>query len=272
MGQSIKEGFNGTNQMRFFSEVLTISTSMTVILPEETTSQIGLKNNRSDGKIPVLYLLHGFSDDHTIWSRRTSIERYAAEYGIAVVMPQVDHNFYSDMQYGKKYWTFISEELPRIARSFFPLSVKREDNFVAGLSMGGYGAFKWALRKPEQFTAAASLSGVLDIATHAEKAREEQDPINNALYQVYGEQDLHGTDQDLFTVIKELLKSEKELPQLFQACGTEDYLWEDNQIFNQFAEENNLPLVHTFTTGTHEWGYWDEKIKEVLAWLPIKKS
>ncbi|MGN8648261.1 alpha/beta hydrolase [Gracilibacillus sp. HCP3S3_G5_1] len=255
----------------FFSEVLTVSTSMTVILPEETSSQIGLKNNRSEGKFPVLYLLHGFSDDHTIWTRRTSIERYAAEYGIAVIMPQVDHSFYADMQYGKNYWTFISEELPRIARSFFPLSSNRRDNFVAGLSIGGYGAFKWALRKPEQFAAAASLSGVLDIATHAEKTREEGDPVANALYHVYGEQDLHGSEDDLFALVEKLLTSGKELPQLFQACGTEDFLWEDNQKFYQFAEKNSLPLVHTFSAGTHEWGYWDEKIKEVLAWLPIKK-
>ena len=92
----------------FFSEVLSVSTSMTVILPERTTSQIGQKNVRSKDKVPVLYLLHGFSDDHTIWTRRTSIERYAAEYGIAVVMPQVDHSFYSDMKYGRKYWTFLS--------------------------------------------------------------------------------------------------------------------------------------------------------------------
>ncbi|MGP4041976.1 alpha/beta hydrolase [Gracilibacillus sp. D59] len=256
----------------FFSEVLTLSTSMTVILPEETTTQIGLKNNRSDGKLPVLYLLHGFSDDHSIWSRRTSIERYAAEYGIAVIMPQVDHSFYTNMQYGKKYWTFISEELPRIARSFFPLSTKREDNFVAGLSMGGYGAFKWALRMPEQFAAAASLSGVLDIATHIKKDREKDDPVGNELYYVFGDQDLYGTDHDLFAVVKNLLERGQELPQLFQACGTEDFLWEDNRKFFQFAEENNLPLVHTFSAGTHEWGYWDEKIKEVLAWLPIKKS
>ncbi|WP_208586247.1 alpha/beta hydrolase [Gracilibacillus suaedae] len=254
----------------FFSEVLTISTSMTVILPEETSTQIGLKNNRSEGKVPVLYLLHGFSDDHTIWTRRTSIERYAAEYGIAVVMPQVDHSFYADMQYGKKYWTFISEELPRSARSFFPLSDKRDNNFVAGLSMGGYGAFKLALRKPEQFVAAASLSGVLDIATHVEKAKEDENPIANSLYQVYGDHNLHGTNHDLFTVIKGLLESDQELPQLFQACGTEDFLWEDNQKFYQFAEEYNLPIVHTFSDGAHDWEYWDAKIQEVLAWLPIK--
>lgn len=93
-------------------------------------------------KHPTLYLLHGLSDDHTIWLRRTSIERYVASMGLAVVMPAVHRSFYTDMDKGYRYWTFISEELPALARSFFPLSDKREDNFAAGLSMGGYGAFK----------------------------------------------------------------------------------------------------------------------------------
>lgn len=255
----------------FFSEVLSVSTSMTVILPERTTSQIGQKNVRSKDKVPVLYLLHGFSDDHTIWTRRTSIERYAAEYGIAVVMPQVDHSFYSDMKYGRKYWTFLSEELPAKARSFFPLSEKREDNFVAGLSMGGYGAFKWALRRPDVFAAAASLSGALDLPARIEKEKGESHPVAKALYQVFGDQQIKNTKDDLFYLIEQLLENNKEFPQLFLACGTEDFLRENNEAFYKFATDRDLPLTAVFTEGSHEWGYWDEKIQEVLAWLPIQK-
>lgn len=254
----------------FFSDVLAVSTSMTVILPERTMSQIGQENRRTQGKIPTLYLLHGFSDDHTIWTRRTSMERYAAEYGIAVVMPQVDHSFYADMKYGKQYWTFLSEELPAKARSFFPLSEKREDNFVAGLSMGGYGAFKWALRHPDAFAAAASLSGVLDLSARIKKEKDGDHPVANALYHVFGGQQIKNTTNDLFYLTEQLLKNKKEIPQLFQACGTEDFLWENNQVFYQFATDKQLPLTYTFSQGSHEWGYWDEKIQEVLAWLPIK--
>src|SRR4029079_1126758 len=97
------------------------------------------------------------SDDDSIWLRRTSIERYVADLGIAVVMPQVHRSYYTDEAYGRPYWTFLSEELPRVASGFFRLSPRREDTFVAGLSMGGYGAFKWALRQPWRFAAAASL-------------------------------------------------------------------------------------------------------------------
>ncbi|UOQ86352.1 alpha/beta hydrolase [Gracilibacillus salinarum] len=251
----------------FFSEVLMISTSMTVILPENTDNQIGLNNNKYAGNIPVLYLLHGLSDDHTIWTRRTSIERYAAEYGIAIVMPQVDHSFYTDMAFGKQYWTFLSEELPKVARSFFPISAAREDNFVAGLSMGGYGAFRWALRKPEQFAAAASLSGVMDIASHAKSKQPDENPVANVMYLAFGERDLAGTDHDLFA----LVRKKEDLPALFQACGTEDFLWEENKKFAQFTKDHHIPVATSFSAGAHEWGFWDDKIQEVLAWLPLKQ-
>src|SRR5215217_7204213 len=118
----------------FFSEALSLSTSMTVLLPQRTTTQIGMEGHASDAPPPVLYLLHGLSDDDTIWLRRTSIERYAAPLGLAVVMPQVRRSFYTDQAYGGNYWTFLSEELPAVARSFFHLSDRREDTFVAGLS------------------------------------------------------------------------------------------------------------------------------------------
>jgi S-formylglutathione hydrolase FrmB len=147
----------------FFSDALGLSTSMTVILPQPTKNQIGMAGKASEEPPPVLYLLHGLSDDDTIWLRRTSIERYVAELGWAVVMPQVHRSFYSDEVYGGRFWTFVSEELPEIVSRFFRVSTARADTFVAGLSMGGYGAMKLALRQPDRFAAAASLSGVLDL-------------------------------------------------------------------------------------------------------------
>src|SRR6185369_5319964 len=112
---------------------------------------------------PTLFLLHGMSDDETIWTRSTNVERYAAELGLAVVMPNVHRSFYTNMVHGYRYWDFVSMELVDKVRSFFPLSHAREDNFVAGNSMGGHGAFKLAMRMPETFAAAASLSGVTNV-------------------------------------------------------------------------------------------------------------
>src|SRR5207248_9658561 len=147
----------------FFSDVLEVSTSMTVLLPQQTQAQIGMAGVAA-GPPPVLYLLHGMSDDHTTWQRRTSIERYAAGLGLAVVMPAVHRSFYADEVHGHRYWTFLAAELPALVSQFFRVSDRPGDTFVAGLSMGGYGALKWALREPGRFAAAASMSGVLDIA------------------------------------------------------------------------------------------------------------
>ena len=125
--------------------------------------QVGVDASSIATDFPLLYLLHGLSDDHTAWVRYTSIERYADAYGLAVVMPQVHRSFYTDQAHGGAFWTFLAEELPELVQRFFVVSARREDTFVAGLSMGGYGALRWALRRPGRFAAAASLSGALDV-------------------------------------------------------------------------------------------------------------
>src|SRR3712207_5935441 len=126
----------------FSTEALALGTSMIVLLSQTASTQIGLTGRAGDAPPPVLYLLHGLTDDDTAWTRYTSIERYAAAKGLAVVMPQVHRSFYADERYGLKFWTFLSEELPAVVSSLFRVSTRREDTFVAGLSMGGYGAFK----------------------------------------------------------------------------------------------------------------------------------
>src|SRR4051795_761569 len=112
----------------FYSDALEVSTSMTVLLPQETRTQIGMTNRvAGPAGAPVLYLLHGLSDDHTTWQRRTSIERYAAPLGLAVVMPAVHRSFYADEVHGHAYWTFLSQELPELVQSFFRVSDRPED-------------------------------------------------------------------------------------------------------------------------------------------------
>ncbi len=126
-----------------FSDVLGKCVNLDVILPQRTKEQIGLSGAKNGGKYPTLYLLHGMSDDHTCWNRRTSIDRYVSSLGIAVVMPNADLSWYTDTAYGQKYWQYMAEELPALCREFFPnMSDKREETFVAGNSMGGYGGFQ----------------------------------------------------------------------------------------------------------------------------------
>lgn len=258
-------------QCDFYSDVLGLSTSMNVILPQNTNSQIGMENNAIGDRYPVLYLLHGLSDDHTIWQRRTSIERYVAPLGLAVVMPAVHRSFYTDMEKGYQYWTFISEEVPNIARQFFPISGQREDNFVAGLSMGGYGAFKIALSHPDRYAAAASLSGAVDIA-----AEVEEIPKDEQLYEefrlLFGEtENVRDSNNDLFHLIKKLKSSKEEQPYLFQCCGTEDFLYDDNIRFRDFCRQEGIEITYEEEKGSHEWGYWDKKIQRILEWLPLEK-
>jgi S-formylglutathione hydrolase FrmB len=248
----------------FFSDVLGLSTSMTVILPQETSAQIGLTGGARGGDHPTLYLLHGLSDDDTTWLRRTSIERYVAPLGLAVVMPQVGRSFYVDEEHGNRYWTFLSQELPEIAGGFFRLSDRREDTFVAGLSMGGYGAFRWALREPGRFAAAASLSGALDIAGRRDADSHPIDP--RVWHPAFGTRDVRDSDDDLMWLVE---NARTPLPDLYLCCGTEDFLYEDNRRFAAAARRTGVPVTIDFSPGDHEWDYWDGKIQDVLAWLPL---
>lgn len=249
----------------FFSDSLSLSTSMTVLLPQRTTTQIGLTGATTAGPPPVLYLLHGLSDDDTIWLRRTSIERYVAPLGLAVVMPQVHRSFYADEHYGGRYWTFLSEELPSLVASWFKVSDRREDTYVAGLSMGGYGALKWALRQPGRFAAAASLSGALHIGgTHSGPVRAEDPRI---FERVYGGADPTGSDDDLPALVGRA--DAATLPALYVCCGEQDELVDGNQRFVEACAAASVPVTTSFGPGEHDWAYWDATVQDVLAWLPL---
>jgi len=255
----------------YFSDTLRIATSMDVILPQPPAlSAAGGRARRKP--MPTLWLLHGLSDDHTIWQRRTSIERYVAPLNLAVVMPNGFRGFYTDMAHGYLYWTHLSEELPRLARAFFPLSDKREENFVAGLSMGGYGAFKLALRRPEMFAAAASLSGALDIAGSPVRAKGDAFRERESADTFGPPEAIPGSDNDLFALAKKLAKSKGPKPALYQCCGTEDFLCQGNQRFRDHARSLGLDLTYEEGPGQHEWGFWDQWIQRVLEWLPLRKA
>jgi putative tributyrin esterase len=251
----------------FFSEALELSTSMTVLLPQPGGAQIGVTGPAESDPPPVLYLLHGLTDDDTAWTRYTSIERYAAAKGLAVVMPQVHRSFYADETYGMKFWTFLSEELPRTVEAFFRVSTRRADTFVAGLSMGGYGAMKWALRQPERFAAAASLSGALDAAYIQEY--DMRPHIRELTARVFAGRTVAHTGEDLFHLVK---KADPEtLPRLMLRCGTEDHVLAQNKRFVAACAAAGVPLDAELGPGAHEWGYWDAKIQEVLEFLELKR-
>ncbi len=257
----------------FHSSELGMATQANIIIPQRMSNAIGI--NGAAGKvrdIPVLYLLHGYSDDHSIWCRRTSIERYAADYNLAIVMPDAAHSFYTDMAHGQKWGSYISRELPQLVEDYLPVSSKREDRFIAGLSMGGYGAFKIALNNPDRYAAAASLSGCLDIANRADNIHSN-DSIVRSMTNIFGNiNEIAGSNHDLFAVAERLVEGNEPKPALYQICGTEDFLYDANVKFKAHLEKIGYEFKYFEEPGTHNWGFWDSNIQKVLKWLPLAEN
>ncbi len=243
------------------SEVLRKNCSMNVIMPQKPQ----IEPERGSRLYPVVYLLHGLSDDHTTWSRRTSIERYAKEYDAIIVMPNVDRSFYTDMVAGYNYWTMISEELPEVIQNMFPASPKREDTFVVGLSMGGYGALKLALRRPDRYAAGVSLSGCTDVRTFMGTCAEY---LQVEFARIFGTvDDLIPNGNDLFDLAEKAIQA-PNCPRILTVCGTEDFLYKLNLRFRDHMRKIKFPNYEFLEgPGTHEWGFWDYHIQYSLKFL-----
>lgn len=242
-------------EMNLKSAELNRQTQVHVLLPDD-----------NDAPCKVLWLLHGLSDNHTGWMRYTAIERYARKHRLAAVMPNVDRSWYADTAYGANYFSFVTKELPEACfKTFRQMSRKREDNIVAGLSMGGYGAIKAALCCPEQYGACISLSGSLDITRKGRPCNlsewrsifgfDMKDPL-----------ELEGSRHDLFSLAEKAKSEGKQLPRLYLWCGTEDHLIEINRTFDRHLTE--LGIDHEFETseGDHSWKWWDLHIQSALEW------
>ncbi|QBG46244.1 esterase family protein [Verrucomicrobia bacterium S94] len=246
-------------QTHFYARTIQQSIGMNIILPERSEAW----------KTPpaVLYLLHGLSGDHTSWIRRSSIERYVMDLNLVVVMPDAHKSFYTDMAHGSDYWTFFSEELPIRILQWFRVSNERKNTFVAGTSMGGFGAFKLALGRPDLFSHAASLSGALDLAAHI------NDEWDKSKLRTFGAvfdsiEKVPGSENDLIHLVRNL----KTVPEteFHVCCGVDDWLYGDSVRFREAAAEKGLHLSYEETAGAHDWDYWDRAIQRVLAWLPVE--
>jgi S-formylglutathione hydrolase FrmB len=180
-------------------------------------------------------------------------------------MPAVNNSYYMDTPTGMNYFTYVAKELPELMSNLFPISDKREDSYVCGLSMGGYGAFKVALTYPERFSKAASLSGALDIEEIRRLANEQ--PRNVWFNRVFGVKTTQGTPIDLRHLVQLHLSHFVKLPELFMGCGTEDFLYQDNVKFHDFLNQKGVQHTYMESPGVHDWAFWDAYIQKVLAWL-----
>ena len=240
----------------FFSRALGKGAQMDAILPDGP--------GRAEKPWKTLYLLHGMTDDCTAWQRWTSIERYAEEYNIAVIMPDAKLSWYTDTAAGERYFSFVSDEIIRVSRRIFPaLSHKREDTFVAGLSMGGYGAMKCALKRPETFSKAASLSGALDIygMTQLDPPLGEKEYWEDLFSPIDA---IRGSENDVFAAAEALTENR---PELFMWCGTEDFLYDMNTAMRDHLLKLGYSLAYSEGSGDHSWKHWDREIQNALAWM-----
>ena len=241
-------------ELKCFSEVLGMQTTLCVILPEDRTQgEIG--TGRAAGTGRTLYLLHGLSDDQSIWLRRTSVERYASAYGVTVVMPFAAKSYYTDMACGDRYYTYIAREVPEQTERFFGVSKKREDRFVAGLSMGGYGALKIGLREGGRFCAAAGLSPCVDLASRLDR------PMMKPVF------DGKVPPEDDLLALSAAHANDETKARLFIGVGTEDFLYHEIPPLRASLTANGYDLTYRESPGKHEWEFWDEYIRYVLEWM-----
>ena len=206
------------------------------------------------------------------WIRYTAIERYADKYNIAVVMPEVDGScFYADMKHGYKYFTYLTEEVPAIAEGLLPVNKEPEKRLVAGLSMGGYGAFKWAFNCPGFFKAAANLSGIsfiMDIFG-GEKAFAQKDAYDKrgVVALAWGSlEELKGSMSDSKEWIDKAVREGVKLPKLFAAIGTEDYSYGLSKDYLAYCKEQGVEVHYEEMSGQHEWIVWDTMIDRFIGW------
>lgn len=237
--------FSGT----IISEPLKMQTSLNVVIPDNINTQ--------KEKYKVVYLLHGLSDNCSAWLQNTQVSLLANDYNIVFVMPEVQRSFYTDMKNGLKYFTYVSEELPKICQKLFNVSDKREDNFVMGLSMGGYGALKCALKYPQKFKGCGAFSSACSLKRFLDYT-EEQDYYNE-IKAIFGNNLELIEENDIDTLINECEKSDIK-PEIFITCGTEDYLYHMSKELKELLEKTSIPFTYKEWTGVHEWYLWNKSL------------
>ena len=241
-------------ELKYFSKALQKAAAATVLLPE----------GEHRAPYPVLYLLHGLSDDNTMWQRRTSIERYVQDLPLMVVMPDGGRSFYIDALEGMAYETAIVRDLVGYIDNTFQTKPNRAGRCLAGLSMGGYGAVKLALRFPDLFCAAASHSGAMGFS-HWPLNKEEA--WGKEMLRIVGESAAGGPN-DLYALSESVDPAQR--PALRIDCGKDDFLIKDNRAFTGHLNEMGYDHVYCEYEGEHNWAYWDRHIQDSLAFLADK--
>ena len=257
-------------QVNYLSKVLFRTVPLNVILPTDKISFDTLDyQGVPEGGYPTLYLLHGLLGNYTDWVSGTRIQRWAEDAGLAVVMPSGDNAFYiPGLAANSDYGAFVGEELPRVTRDMFPLSRRREDTFIAGLSMGGFGAIRNGMKFAETFSRIAAYSSGIHFF----------EP--EGFFSIAGEHTVFGpleeaakTDKNHYVVLEELkarvAAGEVEAPEFYMSCGTEDSLYGVNIKFRDQLLSDGFKVTWDEEPHGHDWDFWDSQIKKTVDWLPL---
>lgn len=260
-------------QVNFMSQALGRTVPMNVILPVDKVYFPGMPV-REDKPYKTLYLLHGVFGNYTDWITGTSIVRWAEERDLAVVMPSGDNMFYVDQEKSNNcYGKFIGEELVRVTRKMFPLSHRREDTFIGGLSMGGYGAMRNGFKYHETFgyivglSTAFLLDGIEKRTNDAPFFLERRDYVETA----FGDLDMvRESDLDPRWMARQIREKGGEFPKVYMACGEADSLLGVNRGLRDALTELGVSVSYEEGPGAHEWDFWNSYIKKALDWLPLE--
>lgn len=252
----------------FFSSTLEMETGISLLLPKADGERRPYK---------VVYLLHGLCGRSGDWIDYTLLPAFADQYRVCFVMPEVARSFYADMRYGQKFFTYITEELPATCQRLFNISARREDCAVVGASMGGYGALKCALNKPGQYGYCAAISSAC-LFLEQGLAYQRQHGQSDELKAIHGEQLLtdftaiFGDDLrwdprcDIVALAREV--SQQSLrPELYLACGSDDFLVADNRRFKAELDRLGLPCVYDEWPGAHDWSFFNSALTKALPML-----
>ena len=257
-------------QISFSSSSLNRLVNANVLIPAD--SRLGMPI-RDEKPFKTLYLLHGFTGDHTDWLTNTSLMEMSLLNNLAIVMPSGENSFYVDIEHsGRMYSEFIGRELVAFTRRILPLSHKREDTIIGGLSMGGYGALYNGLKHNDVFGHVIALSSAL-VVENATKSTYEpnQMGVHRGYFEdVFGDLDkLLESDKNLEVLAKSVIESGCDLPDLYIACGYNDMLVYGNRMLSAYLKDIGFNHVYEESAGTHEWAFWNTFLKRALARLDL---
>lgn len=256
-------------QVNVFSNALMRQIALNVILPMDVIDYSGKKKKKKDYR--TLYLLHGATGNYMDWVLNTGIYRYAEQYQLAVVMISGENEFYQNYpEYHNNYEDFVGRELVELTRNMFHLSERKEDTFIGGYSMGGYGALHAAFSYPDTFGAVIGLSNAIIFEMAKSWTNDYYSFLKTPDYMRHCFGDLEKAEQsekNLVVQVRRMAETHTVFPKIFLSCGQEDHLYEPNLEFYKLLKELGITAAFERTHGKHDWDFWDYALKCGMEWL-----